>query len=138
MNQKFNVMGMTCSACSAAVEKSVKKVDGVQSVNVNLLTNSMTVDYDNGVTDNNKIIGAVVDAGYNASVFVRGTDKTSKTEKAVNPVEFQVKEMKQRLIVSFAFWIPLMYLAMHHMLNEWIGLPVPEFIKAVFHERNIR
>jgi len=133
MSQKFNVTGMTCSACSASVEKNVKKVDGVQSVNVNLLTNSMTVDYDHEVTDNNKIIGAVVDAGYNASVFVRGTDKTAKTEKDVNPVEAQVKSMKQRLIVSFTFWIPLMYLAMYHMLNQWTGLPVPGFIEAAFH-----
>jgi len=133
MSQKFNVTGMTCSACSASVEKNVKKVDGVQSVNVNLLTNSMTVDYDHEVTDNNKIIGAVVDAGYNASVFVRGTDKTAKTEKDVNPVETQVKSMKQRLIVSFTFWIPLMYLAMYHMLNQWTGLPVPRFIEAAFH-----
>ena len=90
---------MTCSACSASVEKNVKKVDGVQSVNVNLLTNSMTVDYDHGVTDNNKIIGAVVDAGYNASVFVRGTDKTTKTEKDVNPVEAQVKSMTEAALL---------------------------------------
>ena len=133
MNQKFDVIGMTCSACSATVEKNVKKVDGVQSVNVNLLMNNMTVEYDNAVTDNSKIIKAVVDAGYNATVFARGTNQSAKTEKAVNPVEIQVKEMKQRLIVSFVFWIPLMYLAMHHMLNVWIGLPVPDFIKAVFH-----
>lgn len=133
MNQKFDVMGMTCSACSATVEKSVKKVDGVQSANVNLLMNNMTVEYDNAVTDTSKIIKAVVDAGYNASVFARGASKSSKTEKVVSPVETQMKEMKQRLIVSFAFWIPLMYLAMHHMLNVWIGLPVPLFIKAAFH-----
>lgn len=133
MNQKFDVIGMTCSACSATVEKNVKKVDGVQSVNVNLLMNNMTVEYDNAVTDNSKIIKAVVDAGYNATVFARGANQPSKKEKAVNPVENQVKEMKQRLIISFVFWVPLMYLAMHHMLNEWIGLPVPDFIKAAFH-----
>lgn len=132
MNQKFNVTGMTCSACSAAVDKSVRKLDGIQQVNVNLLTNSMTVDYDDTVTGKDKIIGAVVDAGYNASVFVKN-GKAVQAEKAANPVQEQLRGMKTRLIVSFAFWIPLMYLAMHHMLNEWFGLPVPPFIKAAFH-----
>jgi len=133
MNQKFNVTGMTCSACSASVERNVKKLDGIQSVNVNLLTNSMIVEYDDAITDNHTIVEIVADAGYGASVFVRGADKNAKTEKNVSPMEDQVKEMKYRLIVSFAFLIPLLYLAMHHMLNEWIGLPIPSFIKAAFH-----
>lgn len=132
MHQKFNVTGMTCSACSASVEKSVKKVDGVQSVSVNLLTNSMAVDYDEAATDSGKIIQAVMDAGYQASVLTKDKAKTAVV-RPVNPVETQIKEMKQRLIVSFVFWIPLMYLAMHHMLNEWVGLPVPGFIKMAFH-----
>lgn len=131
MNQKFNVTGMTCSACSANVERSVKKLDGVQSVNVNLLTKSMSVEFDETETDNNTIIEAVVDAGYNASLFSGDAERTA--EKKVNPVELELKEMKGRILVSFIFWIPLMYLAMNHMLNEWIGLPVPGFIKAVFH-----
>jgi Cu+-exporting ATPase len=133
MHQKFSVTGMTCSACSASVEKSVEKVAGVQSVNVNLLTNSMTVDYEDAVTDNEKIIQAVTQAGYRADVFAKGNEKAENTRQSVNPVESQIKEMKQRLIVSFVFWIPLMYLAMHHMLKEWIGLPVPIFMQTVFH-----
>ncbi len=133
MNQKFNVTGMTCSACSARVEKGVKKVNGVQVVNVNLLTNSMAVEYDDTITDNAKIIQAVAEAGYGASLFVRGAIARAKAEKAVNPMENEMKEMKYRLVISFVFWFPLMYLAMHHMLKEWIGLPVPGFIKAAFH-----
>ena len=133
MKQKFNVMGMTCSACSASVERNVKKLEGVELVNVNLLTNSMTVEYDSNITDNNKIIKAVVDAGYNASVFISRGDAEAKNQKPVNLVESETKEMKKRLIVSFAFLIPLLYLAMHHMLNEWIGLPVPVFIDEIFH-----
>lgn len=134
MNQKFNVTGMTCSACSAGVERGVKKIDGVQVVNVNLLTNSMAVEYDENITGNREIIQAVVAAGYNASLFTRrAASSEAKAEKAVNPVENEMKEMRYRIVLSFAFWIPLMYLAMHHMLKEWIGLPVPEFIKAAFH-----
>lgn len=131
MDQKFNVTGMTCSACSAAVEKSVKKLGGVQDVNVNLLSNNMTVHFDESVLDSSRIIGAVEDAGYGASVFVHGA--AASVQKAADPVGEELKSMRTRLIVSFVFWIPLMYLAMHHMLKEWIGLPVPPFIASAFH-----
>lgn len=118
MNQKFDVTGMTCSACSAHVEKSVKKLAGVQSVNVNLLTNSMTVDYDAQANDA-KIIKAVENAGYGASVQAR-KGKAEKRE-TVNPVASELRSMKTRLAVSFSFLIPLLYLAMGHML----GFPLP-------------
>lgn len=130
-HQKFSVTGMTCSACSAAVEKSVRKLQGVDQVNVNLLSNSMTVDYNADVLDGAAIIAAVVDAGYNASAALPGA--AAAAQPAENPVQQQMKEMKMRVIVSFVFLIPLMYLAMHHMLNEWIGLPVPGLIKNFFH-----
>ena len=124
MNQKFNVTGMTCSACSASVEKAVKKLNGIESVNVNLLSNSMTVDYDENNIDKSEIIKAVVDAGYGASVFVRGENANNKKEKAVNPVEEELKKMKKRTIISFAFLIPLMYVSMGHMFN----LPHPSWL----------
>ena len=133
MNQKFNVTSMTCSACSASVEKAIKKLDGVESVNINLLSNSAVVEYDESVIDNKKIIAAVENAGYNASVFVRGGDRATQIDKGINPVEAEMKEMKSRLIVSFACLIPLMYIAMYHMLFEWFGLPVPAFIHKAFH-----
>ena len=132
MNQKFNVTGMSCSACSAAVEKSVGKLSGVRSVNVNLLSNSMAVDYDEAALDSGGIIHAVEEAGYGASIHEKGA-KPAAAEKAENPVEAELKSMKFRLIVSFAFWIPLMYLAMHHMMKEWLGIPVPFFIESAFH-----
>nr|WP_319487661.1 heavy metal translocating P-type ATPase [uncultured Caproiciproducens sp.] len=133
MNRKFNVTGMTCSACSANVEKSVKKLNGVHSVNVNLLSNNMTVDYDEAVTNDAEVIRAVDNAGYGASVFSRKATTNAKNQPAENPVKIELKSMKTRLIVSFAFLIPLLYLSMHHMLSEWIGLPVPDFIKTAFH-----
>lgn len=124
MNQKFDVTGMTCSACSATVEKTVKKLPGVQTVNVNLLSNSMVVDYDAEVIDNTTIIKAVEGAGYQASEFVRGAKAGKAKEAAVNPVENEIKEMKQRLIISFAFLVPLMYISMGHML-KW---PLPAWL----------
>ncbi|TQI66204.1 heavy metal translocating P-type ATPase [Clostridium sp. KNHs216] len=133
MNKKFNVTGMTCSACSANVEKSVRKLNGVSSVNVNLLSNSMTVDYDDTVANDAEVIRAVENAGYGASVYSRKANTNAKSQPQENPVQKELQSMKMRLIVSFTFLIPLLYLAMHHMLKEWIGLPVPEFIKAAFH-----
>lgn len=125
MKQKFNVIGMTCSACSAAVERSVKKVTGVSSVTVNLLTNSMNVEYDDNITDDNAIINAVVDAGYNATVFTGNNSKAAVMEKPVNQAVIEQKEMRNRIIISFAFLIPELYIAMGHMLK----FPLP----AVLH-----
>ncbi|WP_444658058.1 heavy metal translocating P-type ATPase [Caproiciproducens sp. R2] len=133
MNKKFNVTGMTCSACSANVEKSVRKLNGVNSVNVNLLSNSMTVDYDDTVANDAEVIRAVENAGYGASVYSRKANANAKSQPQESPVQKELQSMKTRLIVSFTFLIPLLYLAMHHMLKEWIGLPVPEWIKATFH-----
>ncbi len=118
MKQKFNVSGMTCSACSAHVEKSVAKADGVQSVEVSLLTNSMQVVYDEEQTDPAKIIRAVEQSGYGASLPQKGAEAAP----AAAPAD-AVKQMKRRLILSFCFLIPLFYLSMGHMM----GLPIPHF-----------
>lgn len=127
MDQKFNVKGMTCSACSSHVEKSVAKVPGVRSVNVSLLSNSMKVEYDEDVTGDAKVIQAVVDAGYDASVFARNPKPTSKSERTVPSVDDETQDMKTRLTVSFSFLIPLMYLSMAHMFH----LPVPDWMHGV-------
>ena len=132
MKQKFNVTGMSCAACSAAVEKSVGRVKGVRSVAVSLLTNSMAVDYDPAETGNGEIIKAVERAGYGASVPARAGGKAASV-RAASPAEDARRAMKTRLVVSFVFWIPLMYLAMHHMFKMWFGLPVPPFMEAAFH-----
>ena len=126
MNQKYNVTGMTCSACSANVEKSVRKVEGVRSVSVNLLSNSMAVEYDNSATGDAAIIKAVEHAGYGASVLVRGA-KANVQQETQSTVENQMKEMKFRLVVSFTFLIPLLYLSMGHMF----GFPLPQWTHGV-------
>lgn len=125
MNKKFNVTGMTCSACSASVEKAVKKLEGINSVSVNLLTNSMVVHYNEEVIDENNIIEAVTSAGYGASVFSKNKNEIKVSDKM--RVEDEIKEMKKRLIISFAFLIPLMYISMGHMM----GLPLPSFLSGL-------
>lgn len=100
---------MTCSACSAHVEKSVKKLDGVKSVNVNLLQNNMHVDFDETAVSVDDIINAVVSGGYGASVAGK------EQEKKDNKVDNEISNMKFRLIVSLVCLVPLMYISMGHM-----------------------
>lgn len=123
MNEKFSVSGMSCSACSANVEKAVKNLDGVVNAGVNLLTNSMTVDYDESLTGSAEIIEAVVKAGYGAAVFTDSSRQPAK-DKAKNRPDSEIRNMRQRIAVSFAFLIPLLYVSMGHMLK----LPLPGWL----------
>ena len=121
MKQKFDVTGMSCSACSAHVEKAVSRVPGVDQVQVNLLLNSMVVEYEDEATDAAAIIHAVEDAGYGASV----KDAHEPAKKAENDLQKrtaeEAKKMKHRLGWSIVFLIVLMYISMGHML----GWPLP-------------
>lgn len=138
--QKFNVTGMTCSACSSHVEKSVNKVNGIKEVSVNLLTNSMQAVYDENVCSGQDIIHAVDKAGYGASLIREdgskaesGTQSGKEPNRVLKEADEASKAMKRRLIISIGFLIPLMYISMHHMFYEWFGLPVPGVVKAAFH-----
>ncbi len=122
MKQKFDVTGMTCSACSAHVEKAVSKVEGVRAVTVNLLSNNMAVEYDEAAVDAPQIIHAVEDAGYGASVH--SAQPARQAQKPVDHVQEEISNMKFRLVVSFLFMIPLMYVSMGHMA----GLPLPRWL----------
>lgn len=122
--EKFDVTGMTCSACSAAVERAVGHMDGVSAVTVNLLSNNMTVEYDDTLLEPKAIIDTVVDAGYSASVA--GTTAPAKSSEASH-VQGEIDAMKHRTIVSMVFMVLLMYVAMGHM----VGLPVPSFLLGV-------
>ena len=124
MKQKFQVTGMTCSACSATVERNVKKLEGVKDVTVNLLSNSMVVSYDEDKVNNQTIIDTVVKAGYQAALEQKNNQKKASATPAVSPVEQDIKNMKFRLILSFVFLIPLMYISMGHMF----GAPLPNFL----------
>ena len=122
MKQKFDVTGMSCSACSAHVEKAVSKVPGVDLVQVNLLQNAMTVEYAQGATDADKIIHAVEEAGYGASL--KGKDASKEANAVQKKAADDTKAMKRRLSWSIGFLIVLMYISMGHML----GWPLPEIL----------
>lgn len=132
MKEKFDVTGMTCSACSSRVEKCVRKLEGVEDVSVNLLTNSMQVEFQDTVIQEQGIIDAVVHAGYGASVAAKHAGANSdsnkrmknETDAGMTAVQMHMKNMKQRTIWSFVFLIPLMYVSMGHMA----GLPLPGFL----------
>ena len=132
---------MTCSACSSHVEKSVGKLTGVENVSVNLLTNSMQVEFDENKLDTAGIIKAVEDAGYGAAVKDEHAKSGAKTSgqsgsqenNGLSAVEQNVKNMKKRLIVSLIFWIPLMYVSMGHMIYQWLNIPMPPFTMNFLH-----
>ncbi len=119
MKQRFQVTGMSCASCSAHVEKAVGGVSGVSQVAVSLLTNSMTVEYDESRTNAAAIVRAVENAGYGASP--EGGEKKSGGETAQAAADAASASVKRRLIVSFTFLIPLFYLSMGHMM----GWPLP-------------
>ena len=121
---KYNVTGMSCSVCSARVEKAVSKVDGVSTCQVNLLTNSMMVD---GTASRDDIISAVEKAGYGASpadggAQTKNSDKTSGGGQSES--DAALSKMKIRLVASVIILIPLMYISMGHMMWNW---PLPLF-----------
>ncbi len=156
--QKYTVTGMTCSACSSHVEKSVCKLSGMGDVTVNLLTNSMQVQYDENLCSEDSIIEAVEKAGYGASpvqaggarqdmsgggergvrddVGNRSLQKESGKDKAGREAlkrKKENKEMKVRLTVSIVFMLLLMFVSMYHMFFMWLNLPVPGWLMVLFH-----
>ena len=119
--EQYNVTGMSCAACSSRVEKAVQAVDGVESVSVSLLTNSMVVE---GTADSGAVIAAVEHAGYEAAQ--KGAQEhVSPGEQADALADHETPKMKRRLIASLVFLVPLMYLSMGHMMWNW---PVGSFL----------
>ena len=129
---KFDVGGMTCAACQVHVDRAVSKLDGVQSVAVNLLAGSMLVDYDPTQVTPDDICTAVDRAGYSASPVDAGTDAApsgsaqarsgaAHMESPTKKLEAAASAMRARLIISIIFLIPLFYIGMGHML----GWPLP-------------
>ena len=131
-HEKFEVGGMTCAACQAHVDKAVRGVAGVSDVTVNLLSGSMTVDYDEGCASAEDICRAVDRAGYSAAPEDAGASAPSGAGAATPASRADLKSptakleatadaMRRRLVVSIVFLVPLFYLGMGHML----GWPVP-------------
>lgn len=129
MKQKFDVTGMSCSACSAHVEKAVKALHGIQECNVNLLSNNMTVVYNEQELTEQDIVTAVIHAGYGAVPVQKANTggKKQASDQIVNQAEVEMKGMKKRFLYSIFFLIPLMYVSMGHMM----GMPLPSFLSGI-------
>ncbi len=141
---KFDVGGMTCAACQAHVDRAVSKLDGVQSVAVNLLAGSMLVDYDPAQVTPDDICTAVDRAGYSASPVDAGTEAVpggsaqarsgaAHMESPTKKLEVAASAMRTRLIVSFIFLVPLFYIGMGHML----GWPLPSIFTDHTHSMTL-
>ena len=128
--ERFDITGMSCSACSSRVEKAVRRVPGTKDVTVNLLTNSMKLSYDEGSTSEADIIAAVEKAGYGASPAGKARQDAPAVRE--DPVKKNIAEMKHRLIWSIVFLLPTMYLSQHGLLSTLFGLPVPSVVQEVF------
>lgn len=143
--EKFDVGGMTCAACQAHVDRAVNKLDGVQSVAVNLLAGSMLVDYDPAQVSPDDICIAVDRAGYSASPVGTGTDAANSSgnaqarsgaahmESPTKKLEATASAMRTRLIISIIFLIPLFYIGMGHML----GWPLPGIFTDHIHSMTL-
>ena len=120
--EQYNVTGMSCAACSARVEKAVKKVPGVTSCSVSLLTNSMGVE---GTASPSAILSAVQEAGYGASPKNASASKASDASSDLDALaDHETPKLKRRLIASLGFLLVLMYFSMGHMMWGW---PLPHW-----------
>ena len=125
---------MSCAACSARVEKAVKELEGMGSVSVNLLKNSMVVDYDEKSLSSSMIVDAVTKAGYGASLQADGSGRKAEAvgEKPQDRAKKEYLAMRRRLIWSIVFTIPLFYISMGHMM----GWPLPAFFLGLENAMN--
>ena len=123
--EQYNVTGMSCAACSARVEKAVKKVPGVTSCSVSLLTNSMGVE---GTASPAAILSAVQEAGYGASPKNASASKASDASADLDALaDRETPKLKRRLIASLGFLLVLMYFSMGHMMWGW---PLPHWFEG--------
>ncbi len=125
---ELGVDGMTCAACSASVERSVKKLDGVSEASVNLATNRAVFSYDPAKVKLTQIRDAVTRAGYTPLDLTSEDTRDAEQEKR----EKALKQMRLRLIVAIVFAAPILYIAMSHMFPS-LGVPLPEFLNPHMH-----
>ena len=129
LKEKYIITGMSCSACSSRVEKVVSALPGMSRASVNLLTNSMQVEYDEKKLRSTDIIKTVVEAGYGAALPGKSPKNTITAQ---NMAQNEITQMQHRLVWSLLFLFPMMYVSMHQMLQHMFGLPVPEIISNIF------
>ena len=120
IGEKYLITGMSCAACSARVDKAVRKLEGVKELNVNLLTNSMVISYDENILNDSDIINAVIKSGYGAEKYIPKNNSIASKKDELE--DHNTKKLLLRLILSFILLIPLFYLSMGFMLGWNIGV----------------
>ena len=120
IDEKYIISGMSCTACSARVDKAVRSLKGIKEVNVNLLTNSMVVSYDEKILSKEKIINAVIQAGYMATLVENQENGTIISKEEL--IDHETPKLIRRLIISIILLVPLFYLGMGFMLNWPLGV----------------
>ncbi|MDP4120364.1 MAG: heavy metal translocating P-type ATPase [Bacillota bacterium] len=132
--RKFDVTGMSCAACVNHIETSVKALNGVYLANINLLTGIMIVEFDETLINETMIIAAVVNSGYGADLHDKKPEKETKQEN-ISPILQEAKNLKNQLIFSIVFLIPLFILSMGNMMglsfgmqNNPFALPFTQFL----------
>ncbi|MFR5602215.1 MAG: heavy metal translocating P-type ATPase [Lachnospiraceae bacterium] len=126
MTEIYHIDGMSCAACSSAVERVTRKMDGVSSSDVNLTTNKMTITYDETKVTPDMIMEKVSKAGFKASKVQEEKDVRAQEAEAYEQQEEKLHQSRRRLIVAICFAVPLLYISMGHMLP--FTLPTPEFL----------
>ena len=111
--EKFSVTGMSCAACSAGIERSVRKLDGVKMADVSLMGECMTVEYDEATVSRQMIFDAVTGLGYGINDY---------NENVLEERKPQPDKMKKRFLISLLFLLPLMYFSMGGMINESLSI----------------
>ncbi len=129
ITEKYTITGMTCAACSSAVERVTRKMQGVEESNVNLTTGLLTITYDEEKITPADIIAKVDRAGFGAELFVE-RNKEEQAE-ALENMETEVKKTKRRLISNIILSVPLLYICLGHMLP--ITMPLPAFMDMHTH-----
>lgn len=131
MRATLKVTGMTCAACSARVEKSVGRIDGVESCSVNLTTERIMVEFDPAKTNLDSVKNRIEKTGYGWAEIKKNTVDEDKLRK-----EKEIKTLRTKLIISAVFSIPLLYIAMGHMLPFGWSLPLPQILHPMHYPLN--
>lgn len=127
--EQYKITGMSCAACSSAVERVTKKIEGVKESNVNLTTGILTITYDEKNVTQEKILSKVERAGFGASLYIEKNKEQRREEEELQ--EEEIKETRKKLIANIVLAIPVLYLSMGHMLP--VPLPLPAFLDMNVH-----
>ena len=126
ITEQYHIDGMSCAACSSAVERVTRKLNGVESSNVNLTTNRMVITYDETLVTQEMICEKVSRAGFQASLILEEEQNKEKEEQEWREQEEQLHQVKRRVVTAICFALPLLYISMGHMIP--VKLPLPSLL----------